>query len=970
MKRFLKFGLCLLLALLALGFLLTSSPVLTGVVLPLCQTSRVRLGAERCSLGLFGASLRDLHLDILDSDGHTNLTLYVQAARAAYSPAGLLRRLPGISEVEVANPRVVLYEDGLEREAKEIRREAVLSDFDLKDSLGRLAVPLSLDRLVISGASLAYSRPDRKLWFSGSGEATGFGPRRTLEAWALGNLRYAAAEDVSIERLPLDFSASVKLGDTLVPETARASLTATNVVGRAGGLDLADWHITGGLAAASEAEGHALAVSDLTLSVRNRGQEVTTFQAAGRADFVKGDVQAATVVETLPSDLWQRLFGRSLPVPLALDRLESQVRGGLFWSGEDRCLSFTGRTFFRNLAYSDAPELPALSGAGCCTGSYEVATAGLRLEYADLAASRPDGRSMVAVRTLVPLALRTGGRFSPEELWASLAYDVDEAELLWLAPFLRKRAEIHGGALTVRGRTSYDPILETAFGGVQCALFNADFEVGGRRYRGLTGEGRLEGSLAAGTNAVFNLETLRAVLGSRPLIDLALRGEGDPKARRGRVAFNVNSASSLLWDPQGEEEEIIGLGASGRAVLDYPRVSLSPTEVRVQRGSGALQRLSLSGDFCLEPEKGSQDFALTADSLDLSAFLGKARAPQVTAMEEAAVPAEPPADSRPAKALPVAGWRARGRISCGRLSFGNWTLSPCRCEAVLSNGLLRAETSQAGFCQGGIRALFQAALSAPGRPYFLQGEGTNIACSAVLASLSRAGGEAFSGTAVASYEQRGVMGPGARDFTAALTAQVREGAFRHVKILEQLGGILHYDDLSCFDFDTCDLQGVITNRTLRILEGEAKSDVLGLKAHGDIGFDTRVNLSIGLTLSPRAVGAILKKTAPRTSLDQALDVSYRLPPVIVTGTLSQPVFAGRENILRSVFECLGDNWQLILDVIPTDTIKEQLQKGMEQLGGAYQSGRNSKAAQTADKLIREGKNKLMKIFGHDSKEKQ
>ena len=60
---------------------------------------------------------------------------------------------------------------------------------------------------------------------------------------------------------------------------------------------------------------------------------------------------------------------------------------------------------------------------------------------------------------------------------------------------------------------------------------------------------------------------------------------------------------------------------------------------------------------------------------------------------------------------------------------------------------------------------------------------------------------------------------------------------------------------------------------------------------------------------------------------------------------------------------MGDHWEMFLDVVPTDKVRENVQKGIEKLGGVIQGGdKNSDASQKAEQLIKEGKNLLKGLF--------
>ncbi len=203
-----------------------------------------------------------------------------------------------------------------------------------------------------------------------------------------------------------------------------------------------------------------------------------------------------------------------------------------------------------------------------------------------------------------------------------------------------------------------------------------------------------------------------------------------------------------------------------------------------------------------------------------------------------------------------------------------------------------------------------------------------------------------------------------KDLTAQFKMDVRDGELKNIKILNALANVIHYSRLSDLPFRDFDMSASLTNGVLAIDESEVTSTVVGLRTEGTIDMDKNIDMAISLTLTAQAVKEIVLSMAPKSILkdNDEPGKTYPLPPIVVTGTLENPQILGPENVFKSLTKTLGDHWEMFLDVVPTDKVKESVQKGLEKLGGVIQSDKNSDTSQKADQLIKEGKNLLKGLF--------
>ena len=956
------FVLLIVLVLLVGGALLfvTSSWFLTGVVLPLIQSETLLLHADTVSPGLQKAELGGFNLVLRNQDRSTNMQVFVQSLKVRYSLGSLLQKPPRLTEIAIHNPRVTIYQGKEVKEEKE-KKETRIEDFDLRESLGKLNFPCVIEKFSLTGASFTFAGADKKLISGFSGELNNFGPKRETALRFGGQARYLMADDVSLEKLPWEIKGNFKFGETLVPNTAAVTLAATNFTGRAGQIDLKAWSLLGDLTIDCKEDGRLINLENLSLELKEKEKDVTSVNAVASLDFSTGDAQGALALSALPAELWQKILGDK--IPLALNKLEAIARLGFYWENSARTLSFTENQYFRNLSYTAYPALPLISEESVCTGSFTFTTKTLRLEQADIKARRPDGQLMLSFALQKPLVAKIDELASGKLCPASVVYSIHEADLLWLQPLLKEdKNKIYSGTLSLNGRSSYDPLLDSFEAACECALNKVNFKTGEKHYRQLTAESSFEGALQGGTNLNFRLASLKANLGKEKILELSARAKGVWQNKRLEAAWNAATISSRLWEPEGKAEERWLFSTLGSLNLQNPSVTLGQTSVTAARGNNAAQQIALSGQFFLEPEKGWQKLIVRAGDLDLGALTApkdpaakdQNKNSQQTAHEEAKEPLQP---------LPVEKWLALADIEARSVRYENWLISPCKLTAVLSNGVASVASRDFGLCEGGVKLFSHAVLTKTDYPFGLNLQATNISCSAVCNSLSPGAGKQFSGLAKIDCAAQGLAGTGTKNLTAQIKGDVIEGAFHHVKVLEQIANALHYQKLADFNFNTYELEAAITNEIVYISKSIVKSEAIGLNGKGSVGFDTTLDLALNLSLSAKAVGEILASVAPKSVFSEKLQASYNLPPIVVTGTVSNPVILSADNILRSLLETLGSNLQLFLDVVPTDKIQEHVQKGIEKFTGVIDQGKNSKAAQKADKLIQDGKDTILKIFG-------
>ena len=963
-KRLLVAAIILIIVLALLLFIATTSPFITKVLVPALQTEEYKFSLDSVDLGLKETKLANLYFLWRKKSGETNMTLYVQSLKASYLLSSLKSDLKEVSSVSIVGPRVTIFPGFFSREEKEEKKEERKNGFDLKKSFEKLKIPLRLGSLSVPGASFSITTSEEKCWGSFSLDVKNFAPRQDASLNLQGNAHYVKGDDITVEKMPFILGASFSFADSLIPLGAKGSLLATNLTGRAGGIDLANWHLSGDLLANCEDDARKLALKKCSLELKQGKKDVLSMLAEGTYDFSSGDALGDSSLQIMPSELWQKLLGDRVPV--ALDKLEVSLRCGAAWDNAKEELTEKSRFYLKNLAYSAYPHLPPVNCELLSTAKWSAAKKTLDIDMLDLKARHRNGSLMLLLRSLSPVTIDLERLSSGSLFDANVAYELRDAELQWASPFIKdKDTSIRGGTVSLVGKTSFDPGSAALSGSWQVSLNDADFDLGEKQYRKLSGEALLDASLKNNDQLAFTLKRLLVSARGGSLLSAGAKGEGSVKDKNLSVRWDIGHLSSLLWSPN--DGDPLFFQTAGGVKTELPKITLAPTSLLIQKGRNPKQALSLEGTFYTDPAAGKQKLLVASDRFDISALTASGDPSQERAKEKKTKePVGEEKQAQPAKGIEK--WKAEAILDFKELRYEQWIVAPCKLFCELNDGVASIKGPDLGFFGGTLDLKGLCDLKIPGYVYGMSLLGTNISCLAVSRAIKPDNDEIVSGDMKFTLKAQG-KGTGAqtvkKELTAQLEAKVKDGALKHIKVLEAVGNALHYKRLSDFNFKSVDLAASVTNGIITVTKGDIRSVFLGLTSGGTIDFDKNIDFSLALTLSAQAVKEIILSLAPKSKIENADDKpgkTYPLPPIVVTGTLDNPKLLGAENIFRSLTQTLGAHWEMFLDVVPTDKVKEGVQKGIEKLGGVIQGGKNSDASQKADKLIQDGKNLLKGLF--------
>ena len=964
LKRLLITVLILIALLVVAFFVVTSSPFITKVLVPAFQTEEYLFSLDDVDLGFAETTFSNLNFIWRDPSGETNMTLFIQKFQAGYELSSLGSDNKKIKVLSITGPRLSVFPSFFAKKEKEPEEKEKKESFDLKKSMEELKLSFGLDALYIPGASFSITTSEEKLWGNLSLELKDFAPNRDSSLKIQGNAKYVKGEDFTVERMPFSLDSSFSFADSIIPTGAQGSLLVTNLTGRAGDINLANWYILGDLRAECDNEGQNLLVKNISLALKQGKKDVAGFTTKGSYAFSSGNADFATSLQVMPSGLWEKLLGDR--VPLALGQLETSLSSNTRWDNSNSTLSGNNHIFLRKVSYTAYPHLPPLDCELVSTTRYEVAKKKISFDRFDLQARRRDGSVMLLVKTLSPLALEFDKLSRGELCSADLAYELRDAELMWLAPFIKsKDVKINKGTLSLAGKTSFDPAKNDLTGVWQFSLSDADLVLKEKHYRRLNGEALMEGSFSNNDRFLFTMKRFLATMNGKNILSAGLKGDGSISGKNYSLRWDIGSLSSLLWDPENVDDPLF-LQSAGSVSTSLPKITLDQTSLSLQKGSNPKQGLDLSGEFYTEPTAGKQKLHVSSNRFDIKALTASDEGKAKQNAKEKADETKKSGQAEPAKGIEK--WQAEAVLDFKELCYGNYVVSPCKLFVELVNGVATLKGPNLGFADGTLDLKSVCDLKVPGYDYTLSLLGTNISCMAVSKAAIPDGETYISGTAGLNLQAQG-RGTDSeaikKDLTAQFKMDVQDGALRNIKVLSSLASVLHYDRLRDLPFRDFDMSASLTNGLLTIDESEVKSAVVGVRTDGTIDMDKNIDLAISLTLSAQAVKEIILSLAPKSIFsgdDDEPGKTYPLPPIVVTGTLENPQILGPENVFKSLTKTLSAHWEMFLDVVPTDKVKEGVQKSIEKIGGVIQSGVNSDAAQKADKLIQSGKDALKGLF--------
>ncbi len=460
------------------------------------------------------------------------------------------------------------------------------------DALNALALPFTAKSVRISDAEFSY-QDDAGLRVHVRNmnlHAHDLGPAQHGTIECAGTFSYADGKDVTIERLPLTFSAACTLNDSIMPKALVTSLAISNVLGHVGKMDLRSLATTVQLSIQSpDARQFTIkrAVAQVDWLDHALAHVLVTGSFNAQQITADGMINAAV----RPSPLWQIFVPEKSGINISKTKADVNVM--IKAAAQGQTLTTKGSFNVQNLTLlppkAAAQEIAPLSFIGAFDASLDQRDKTFVLPQLTVNVAQ-HGAQVVAMRTASPVSLSwapagAGARGRGES--AQVRLDITKLSLPQFSAFLgNDQTSINDGELSANLVCDIANRGERI--GVQGALTadNIELRSGKATWRKLTIKSQIATELEALT--LFNVRKLSAetLLDKRPVGTVAAGGYYDRRAGSNHLALAVAKMSSELvrplLDPQNKNRRLDGLVMTLQALTENSTPQHTPQDVGIK----------------------------------------------------------------------------------------------------------------------------------------------------------------------------------------------------------------------------------------------------------------------------------------------------------------------------------------------------------------------------------------------------
>ncbi|NLF40338.1 hypothetical protein GX586_12910 [bacterium] len=861
------------------------------------------------------------------------------------------------------------------------------------------AFPLTLEKLVIRNGSVRIQdTPDASCALTAVNvAATDIAPMRNASALLTGVLAVRMSSNVVIDALPFALQAQADFAESIQPGVFTTTLLISNVAGRAEALDL-DTFVAGMRLEARKAPGGVINVSRGTTSIDWDGARVAELSATGIVDMIESRIAGATLVHVARSRLWQGFVPpdagvdiRETSADMALQANVSFVRSTAACAGN----ATVRRVGFTVDGTRAAQPIDAETSFAFDTDwkakLFDLPAFALQLVQS--------GKPVVQARTEKPIRLAWDSQRGPGATGdhATLSVLVSNLDLKQFNGVLHA-----SGARIGQGAFSAGMLCDVADAGRRIsltgrwALDGLDAQHGAMRWRGLGVASQFLGSIDS--FSVFDVSrcTLKFTLDDLPKGEIAAAGMYDAAAGSNRLAIAVANLSGDLLapalDPGNRNPNLKSLVFTLQSLAEKQAGRRMPQQIAAKlavnntarEAAGQLRSLSvdlyalctpdditlrkcnlavlpgrrenaldLTGTVFIPPTNALSVVTLASPFFDatplMDTFMPGEPAPRPTpAGKPAPAPRPPEAARQPgekagAEPPPVS---ATGRnlllqVRLDDVVARDVEMNPAHLDILFTNNVLSAATREMVVNGGTVHLDVQANLGVTGYAYTVATSITNVPARPLINSFAPSRRDRLDATVnvTAAAKGLGVTKPNLkRNLAATADILLLNGRFNDVPILNRLATLVNYDELRSLPFKSGVVKAHARNGVATIDTCEYRGDNIRAGAAGTVDFDENLDLTVHLSLSAKAVTAILSNNLYRVPVMSSTAGAFiDLPmPIGIGGTISDPLpkVQGKEitvALIKSLGANLSETVGAVMEALDSNKkIRGTVGKGVEQ----------------------------------------
>jgi len=985
---------------------------ITGCVLPCIHRAtpfRIELTSWRFRFRV-SLAVENLRVRQVSADGRaTNLVAEARSLALGFKPFSLWTDHPVFMSVAAVEPALGLagIEPGPAGKAAAHSTRKIVAGAGAASAVGIPVIPLpvSVGSLSIRDGHVSYQDASglrvsvRHLRV----EATNVVPhgRAVLAASAL--LMLNNDKDVAVTRLPVAVTGVVVFGDTAIPGDAIASLSISNVVGRAGGIDLSP--LACDLRLDARQTGDTVHVRAGSVRIAWLDALLGNLTATGSFDVLTRTADMGVVLDVNPSPFWQVFLGEHAAVDISKASADAAVavRARLD-TGE---LDGAGSISVINLQLApDAGTSPAQTDLDA---AFNARFCGMR-QTLDITSFRFS--AMQSKMPVLSLKAEAPLRFCWSDRAAIQSSLNDQAKIslvLQKLELCQVNALLKGGPARIAdGTVSANLVVDVRSLGRRIAargtlgVENLDALGHSARWRDIDVSASLDAALADYRSLAVPRCVIDLSLDNVPAGQIAAGGSIELDGGSNRIALVVSKLKSEVLqrfiDPERKNRRLEGLDLTLKLLSEKAASPIAPQEIaagvsienRFRPGPGEWQRLTFDLQAAAAPEVvrigkcslGLSPAAWQDNSLDLvgsiyvvptnetSELMISSKHFDATTLLDTFMPApakqaasakrpghagtQPPAAGKPSAGTdtepPPLGLDGRSLaldIRLDELRAREMRFVPFQLDVRLVTNVVSVATRDLR-PNGGVLSFFaNVDLGVTGFVYHAESATTNVPLLPIINTIIPERQDTVDGllASSASLDGRGITLPSAkRHLRARTSAWLLNGYLYHVPILEEVGTALRIDALREFNFgegriETEAADGIVTIRTFALQGSAAKLDM-----RGTVDFDQRVNLDMYVSVNAKLIPAIVGTKIPFSS---ALGGYVELPmPIPIRGTLKdKTIGVSYKDILPGLLKALGSKpgelLKGVLDAVPQNEVTKGVSDGIKALEGLFSPAKKS-----------------------------
>ena len=906
--------------------------------------------------------------DISEKNNITNFYLSADSLNLNYKISTFFSGVPFFSLVEAEGVDYIAsdYKKAARKKKKSKSAPSKKTHSDNKHAFALYDFPVNIKKLIVRNFSFNYS--DNK---NSSFGVTGFnfaginiGPESSGSALANGSFFYSDGSHVFMDFLPFAWDMNYIIKKSIVPDLFSSTLLSSNVVGRAGRIDLSP--LTAEINISALKEDNVLNFSKCLFESYWNGDKISVLSVTGKLDFTKSVINCQAGIDIWSNDLYQVLV-RSYK---RYDISQSHVNSILNFNADIDSDKYKvdGKIVLKKVYAKKNKKLPPLNFAGIFNIAFDNKAKLLKLNKVNFIIEDPK-HPMVQLKTAAPISLNinnTNKNAISTNKSSKISLVVNKVNFKYLNNFTeQKNIAFHSGEISgkivcdvlgvgekininssvIADKMSFsinkskweDLDIKLGVDGsikklnaLSLSRFNTTFFINKKKYGEIAAggvynirSGKEKVAIAATDFSGMLLSPLFSGKEAKKkfndlILNLKLLSE-KPKGATKRalsINLNVNNPKRLT------EDELEKISLDINANINPNKIIFNNCELLVLPGKWDDNTLKLTGKINLKENEKQSDLNLHSKHFDATALLNTFL-PLTKFEPEKKIKKKYKKSKKTTKKTEKVAFKepvppkfhflnVNFKTHIDEFIIRKMIVAPLSFDLVMKNNKINFLTHDIMINGGNFDTEVQADLSVTGFIYSSNLKMDQIPLSPILKTWAKEIGDKIAGTldGKLSLSGKGFSTTNIiKHFKGKAKLSLSDGHLENVPLLNSLSEKLNIDDLEDFYFDKFMIKVTSINGTNFIdkFEIDGKKMKMGIEGYTTINND--LDLDLSLALSGKMIKQIFSNQKSKFNIPFTGDVNkfYELPmPIKIGGTIMNPsIESNSEEFVPMLIQLIG-----------------------------------------------------------------